>query len=99
MKTKTNHKNKTSSFEKNTSDINDWIKVPLWSQNISIVWKFDRNEHVKWNFESLLILVSIGELNVDWNAIVFCFLKRFNNIDEVDEQLINVIIDKYFLIK
>ncbi len=38
-------------------------------------------------------MISIGELSVDWNVIVFCFLKRFNNTDDVDEQ---TIIDKYF---
>jgi len=82
----------------NTLDINDSIKVPLWSQKISIVSKFDKNEHVKWNFEFSLRLISIGELNVDWNAIVLCFLKRFNNTDDDDdeEQLTMMIIDKNY---
>jgi hypothetical protein len=85
-------------IEINTFEINDSIKVPLWSQKISILSKFEKKEHVKWNFEFLFKLISIGELNVDWNAIVLCFLKRFNNTDDDDdeEQLTMMIIDKNY---
>ncbi len=79
-----------------TFEINDWINVSLSNQNISNLSKFDKNEHVKRNFEPSIILNSIGELKLDWNAIVLCLLNLFNNVDDDDEQLLIIIINKYY---
>ena len=66
----------------NTLEINDWIKLPLWSQKISTRSKFEKNEQVISNVDWSWRWISIGELNFDWNWIDFSFLKRFNNIDD-----------------
>jgi hypothetical protein len=80
-----------------TFEINDWINVLLWNQNILSLSKFDKNEHDKRNFEPSIILNSIGELKLDWNAIVLCLLNLFNNVDDDDdEQSLIIIINKYY---
>jgi hypothetical protein len=76
-----------------TFEINDWINVSLWNQNTSILSKFDKNAHFKWNSEPSLTLNSIGELNSDWNAISFCLLSLSNNDDD-DKQPLIIIIKK-----
>jgi hypothetical protein len=75
-----------------TLEMNDWNNIPLWNQKISILSKLDKNEHVKWNFEPSFILYSIGELKIDWNAIVLCLLNLSNNVD--NEQSLHIIINK-----
>jgi len=73
--------------------MNDGSNVPLWKQNRSILWKLDKNEHVKLNLESSFTLNSFDELKLDWNVIVFRLLNLSNNVD--DEQPLTLIINKY----
>lgn len=81
-----------------TLEMNDSRSLPLWNQNRSILSKLDKNEHFNRNCEPSLRLISMDELNLDWNTIVFCLLNfsiNDDDDDDDDEQLFTIIIKKY----